>query len=579
MPNKNTGQNITKRWDVYPRLPVEVSESLQEYPLLVRQILYNRGITDLKSAKEYFHALPPDETSPFLLSGMDVAVERILEAIKQKEMLVVYGDYDVDGVTSTVLLVEALSALGADVSPYIPDRFDEGYGINTDALDKLKNEGCSLVISVDCGVRSIVEAEYCTKIGLDLIITDHHSPEGSIPVAVAVIDPKLLEDRYPAKELAGVGVAYKLAQALYTTENRMVEMGERWLDLVAIGTVADLAPLTGENRFLVRKGLECIQKAPRPGVLQLCRVAGINPGKITSTNIGFGIGPRLNAAGRMESALAAFDLLYSADVNQAGVYARSLDEQNRARQVETRSMVDKAIELAMEDPTEQSIIFVTDKDFSEGIVGLAASRLVEKFYRPAIVGKKGEETTRCSCRSIPEFHITEALDECANLMEHHGGHAAAAGLTIRNEKLNELKDRLLEIASKKLGDCELSPVLMADAEVKLSDLGVELYNSLQKFQPIGYSNPEPLFITRNLHVQSMREVGQDGKHLKLSLSDGWLSIDAIAFNKGSMKKVLMENKKADFLYVYETNEYNGRVDFQLNVKDIQCRVGQASIDN
>jgi single-stranded-DNA-specific exonuclease len=568
MPKSSAGQNITKRWDVYPRLPVEVSNRLQDYPPLVRQILFNRGITDIQSAKEYFHALPPDETSPFLLSGMDKAVARISDAIKFRTKIVVYGDYDVDGVTSTVLMVEALNTLGADVSPYIPDRFDEGYGINTDALDKLKSEGCSLVISVDCGVRSILEAEYCKKIGLDLIVTDHHSPEEGIPEAIAVIDPKLPDDRYPGKELAGVGVAYKLAQALFSKANRTIEMGDRWLDLVAIGTVADLAPLTGENRFLVRKGLECIQKEPRPGILQLCRLAGIKHSTITSTNIGFGIGPRLNAAGRMESALAAFDLLFETDIEKAGMNARILDEQNRARQVETRNVVDKAIDLAMEEGPQQDIFIVVDEDFSEGIVGLAASRLVEQFYRPAIVGKKGEYTTRCSCRSIPEFHITEALDECKDLMEHHGGHAAAAGLTIRNEKMSELKIRLREIARKKFSEHELSPVTMADAVLNLSDLGPELHNSLQMFHPIGYSNPEAQFITNGLHIQSIREVGQDGKHLRLTLTDGWLTINAIAFNKGGMKSDLMASKQADFLYIYETNEWNGRVDFQLNIKDI-----------
>lgn len=560
--------NITKRWNVYPRMPIEVSGCLEEYPPLIRQILFNRGIADMGSAKEYFHALPPDETSPFLLGGMDKAVQRILKALLDHEKIVVYGDYDVDGVTATVLLVEALTVLGAEVSPYIPDRFDEGYGINTDALDKLKLLECSLVISVDCGVRSIPEAEYCKKLGLDLIITDHHAPLQEIPNGFAVIDPKLPQDVYPFKDLAGVGVAYKLAQAVFTSTNRMHEMGDRWIDLVAIGTVADLAPLTSENRFLVRKGLELIQKEPRPGLAQLCKVSGIDQRKLSSTNIGFGIGPRLNAAGRMETALAAFNLLVEPDVDKAGRYARMLDEQNRARQVDTRAMVDQAMQMALEEGDKQDIIFAIHPDFSEGIVGLAASRLAEHFYRPAIVGRQGEETTRCSCRSIPEFNITQALDECKDLMEHHGGHAAAAGLTIRNEKVGVLKERMKAIARREFSGRELTPVLMADAEVNLSDLGPELYTILQKFQPIGYSNPEAQFITRGLRIVSIRDVGQEGKHLRMQLSDGWLSINAIAFNKGSMKSALMESKKADFLYVFETNEFNGRVDFQLNVKDI-----------
>jgi len=560
--------NIIKHWEVYPRMPKAVSDQMQEYPELVRQILFNRGIADPPSAKSYFHALPPDETSPFLLGGMKAAVDRILTAINGKELIVVYGDYDVDGVTATVLLVEALQTLSAKVSPYIPDRFDEGYGINKEALDKLLELGCKLVISVDCGVRSVEEAEYCKQIGLKLIITDHHSPQDELPDAVAVIDPKLPMDGYPYKDLAGVGVAYKLAQALFTSTNRTIEMGDRWVDLVAIGTIADLAPLTGENRFLVRMGLEVIQKEPRPGLIQLCRAAGIDYKKINSTNIGFGIGPRLNAAGRMETAMAAYDLLVSRDVQEAAPIANKLDAQNKARQVSTRDMVDKAMQLAMEVTGEREIIFAIDPDFSEGIVGLAASRLSEHFYRPAIVGCQDSVTTRCSCRSIPEFHITQALDECKDLMEHHGGHAAAAGLTIRNENLAELIARMEKIAKRELGSRELIPVLMADAEVHISDLGHDLLQYLQRFHPLGYSNPEPQFITRDLHIQSIREIGQDGKHLRMQVSDGWLSINAIAFNKGGMKSALMEKKKADLLYTFETNEWNGRVDLQLNVKDI-----------
>lgn len=567
--SNNSDSNIVKHWETYPRLPGEVSDRMQEYPVLVRQILFNRGITNIATAKSYFHALPPDETSPFLLTGMQAAVDRILSALDGKESIVVYGDYDVDGVTATALLVEALQSLGGYVSPYIPDRFEEGYGINKEAIQKLVEQGCKLMISVDCGIRSIDEAEYCRQIGLDLIITDHHSPLDVIPDAMAAIDPKLPTDNYPYRDLAGVGVAYKLAQALFTSTKRMHEMGDHWVDLVAIGTIADLAPLTGENRFLVRKGLEMIQKEPRPGILQLCRAAGIDHRKINSTNIGFGIGPRLNAAGRMETAMAAYHLLTSLDLQEAGSLARKLDAQNRARQDSTREMVDRALKIALEGNRDNEIIFAIDPDFSEGIVGLAASRLAEHFYRPAIVGRQDAETTRCSCRSIPEFHITQALDECKDLMEHHGGHAAAAGLTIRNEHLGELIERIEQIAKRELGSKELVPVLMADAEVHLSDLGQELYQYLIRFHPLGYSNPEPQFITRELYIENPREIGQDGKHLKFQVTDGWLTINAIAFNKGGMKNVLVEKKKADLLYTFETNEWNGKVDFQLNVKDIK----------
>lgn len=563
-------RQIKKRWDVYPRLTQEVSENLKDYPLLIRQILSNRGITNLRVAKEYMLALSANESDPFTLCGMQKAVDRILMSIANREKIVVYGDYDVDGVTATVLMVEALTDLGANVSPYIPDRFEEGYGINIAALDSLKNDGIALVISVDSGVRSIPEAEHCREIGLDLIITDHHTPLDEIPVAVAVIDPKVPGEEYPYRDSAGVGVAYKLAKALYSKTGRMAEMGERWLDLVAIGTVADLAPLTGENRFLVRKGLEIIQSRPSLGILHLCKAAGINYQKVDSTTIGFGIGPRLNAAGRMENALFSYDLLSAKNEITAAELARKLDSQNRDRQEETRRVVDSAMRMVEELGETSDITFAIADDFSEGIVGLAASRLVEHYYRPAIVGRRDLEkgTIRCSCRSIPEFNITSALDECADLMDHHGGHAAAAGLTVQIDKFDELKRKMQEVARREFSGINLTPVLIADAEVKLSDLSPELYGYLRNFQPIGYSNPEPAFITRGLKIMQIRTVGQEGKHLRMQLSDGWLSINAIAFNKGGMKDALMERKQADFIYVYEPNEFNGRVDFQLNVKDI-----------
>jgi len=475
----------------------------------------------------------------------------------------------VDGVTATVLLVEAITRLGGKVDKYIPDRFEEGYGINLDALNQIQRQGNGLVISVDCGVRSLQEVAYSRQIGLDIIITDHHTPQEDIPEAYAVIDPKMPGDAYPFKYLAGVGVAYKLAQALFIHLGRVQEMGESWLDLVAIGTVADMAPLIEENRFLVRKGLETIRKGPRIGLQELCRVAGVDFRSINSTHIGFGIGPRLNAAGRMETAEAAYNLLSAQNDSSAAHLASILNEQNRSRQEDTRALVDRAVEITLSTESPRDILFAIQPDFSEGIVGLAASRLVDQFYRPAIVGRNGEETTRCSCRSIPEFDITRALDECADLMEHHGGHSAAAGFTIRNEKLDELKIRLGEIAAREFQGVELIPVLNAEAEVKLADLNADVYRQVQSFQPFGYSNPEIQFVTRGLKIKSIREVGQEGRHLKLWLTDGWLSVNAIAFGKGNLKESLMSAGTADYLYVYETNEYNGRVDFQLNVKDIK----------
>ena len=569
----NGTNNLTtqKRWNIAPRIDPDTEQALSRYPGLVRQVLYNRGITGSEQADAFFNPQALPVSAAYRMKGMRAAVERILKAKEKDEKVAIYGDYDVDGVTASVLLVEALEMLGIQAAPYIPHRFEEGYGINTDALDKLRQEGYSLVLSVDCGVRSIAEAEYARQIGLDLVITDHHTPQDTIPSAVAVINPKQPGDEYPYKDLAGVGVAYKLACALFEQfSNKDISVEGTWLDLVAVGTVADMAPLTEENRAMVRAGIEWMKDHPRVGLQALCEIAGSDIQKVNATTIGFTIGPRLNAAGRIENAMEAYNILYNrnrADVEQL---AGTLQARNAERQQKTRDMVEVSVASVLALESLPDIIFSIDPEFSEGVVGLAASRLVEQFYRPAVVGRVDHEknTIRCSCRSIPEFHITMALDKCADLMLHHGGHAAAAGFTIRAENLAELQQRLLGIAAEKFRGMDLVPGLSADAVVKLNDLGPLVFAQLQKIQPFGYGNREIQFVTRGLRTKSIRTVGQDGKHLKLWLSDGYHSINAIAFNKGHLKDALAVGKQADYLYVYDANEWNGSIDYQLNIKDI-----------
>jgi single-stranded-DNA-specific exonuclease len=443
----------TKRWNVPPLITPEADSALIAFPPILRQILFNRGYATDASARAYLNAKPNVSTDPFEMTGMRVAVDRIQYAIQHHEPIAIYGDYDVDGVTATALLVQALRFLIADVRGYIPNRFEEGYGLNNNALDELKADGVKLVITVDCGIRSPNEALHAETIGLDLIISDHHHPaEGDLPPALAVINPKQHGDVYPDKDLAGVGIAYKIAEALMgdgkptaenngqpSTVNDQLLYG--LLDLVALGTVADLAPLVGENRVLVRKGLKQMKTTSRQGLFSLAAVADVKLDKVNAGNIGFSLGPRLNAAGRLKEALAAFELLTTNDASRAGQLAQELNIQNRERQSITREMQARAEEIAMKDDPDAYLLFAAQEDFNSGVVGLAASRLTETYYRPAIVASKGEEETRGSCRSIPEFHITEALDKCADLLVRHGGHAAAAGFTVRNENLSELVSR------------------------------------------------------------------------------------------------------------------------------------------
>jgi single-stranded-DNA-specific exonuclease len=565
--------NFTRRWQICPPIPAYAEEVLNKYHPVLRQILYNRGYVTSESAQRYLEARPPEGTDPFGLLGLNVAVDRLLQGIGQFEPIAIYGDYDVDGVTATALLVNILKGLGANVIGYIPNRFDEGYGLNKEALDTLKEQGIHLVITVDCGIRSPEEAAYARDLDIDLIITDHHHPAGKLPQALAIINPKQPGDTYPDKDLAGVGLAYKLAEGLLTSMRKgglpipANVNHEDTLDLVALGTVADLAPMTGENRTLVRAGLMLMHKPHRQGLSALIGASGLVPGKISAMDIGFILGPRLNAAGRLDTAQDALTLLTTDDFQVAGRLAQQLDNQNRERQKITREIREQAEQLVLTDGKLPFLIFAAHKDFNAGVVGLAASRLAEQYYRPAIVARINGETTRGSCRSIPEFHITDALDQCADLLVQHGGHAAAAGFTVRNDHLEELILRLQKIAADQLSHYDLRPVLTADAVVELADLDLQLLKSLDDLQPTGYGNQQALFVTRNLKVKYARPVGKDGIHLKLLVSDGWLDMDAIAFRLA--QRVDRIPAKVDLIYTFELNEYNGRQSFQLNVRDIK----------
>jgi single-stranded-DNA-specific exonuclease len=571
----------TKRWNVPPLITPEADSALIAFPAILRQILFNRGYATDADARAYLNAKPNFNTDPFQMTGMREAIERIQYAIQHHEPIAIYGDYDVDGVTATALLVQAFQFLNADVRGYIPNRFEEGYGLNNNALDELKTDGVKLVITVDCGIRSPDEALHARTLGLELIISDHHHPaEGDLPLALAVINPKQHGDLYPDKDLAGVGIAYKIAEALLDDGKQTTDNGQpstvnsqllySLLDLVALGTVADLAPLVGENRILVRKGLRQMKKTTRQGLFSLAAVSDIKLDKVNAGNIGFSLGPRLNAAGRLKEALAAFELLTTNDVFRAGELAQVLDMQNRERQRITRDMQKRAEEIAVGDDPDAYLLFAAQEDFNPGVVGLAASRLTETYYRPAIVASKGEEETRGSCRSIPEFHITEALDRCADLLVRHGGHAAAAGFTVRNENLSELVLRLKAIAADQLSNEDLRPTVTADAEVSLVDIRPELFEKALKYlEPAGYGNPNAAFVARNVKVKSARTVGADAKHLKLSLEDDkGYTHDAIGFRLGEWQKQMPP--RVDIVFTYEVNEYNGRIGYQLNLKDIKA---------
>jgi single-stranded-DNA-specific exonuclease len=562
-----------KHWQVAPPAPPSHLTRLGHLSPIIVQVLYNRGLSTLDDVDVFLNA-QEDTTNPFGLPDMGVAVTRIRQALRAREPIVVYGDFDADGVTATVLLVQTLQALGAQVRPYIPHRVDEGYGLHQEALTQLADDGARLIVTVDCGVRSLEEIVYANHLGLDIVITDHHSVGQQLPDAVAVIDPKRSDSNHPFKELAGVGVAYRLAQALLrshretpVTKQELLLEEDDLLDLVALGTVADLVPLMGENRILVQRGLRCINRMERPGIDALCRNAGIRSGAVDATSIGFALGPRLNAAGRVAHAKNAYQLLDTTYPAEAERLASRLGQLNRQRQQLTLKTQERARQLALEASGDSPLLFAASPDFLAGIVGLAASRLVDEFYRPAIVVEMGEDTSRGSARSIPEFHITEALDDCSDLLVQYGGHAAAAGFTVRNNDIDILASRLRELASRRLTGIDLTPVLSVDAEVKLTDMSWDLQRALAELEPCGYGNPHPLFLSRNVRVTDHRSVGNAGKHLKLTLSDGWNTWDGIAFNQGEWTGKLPD--LVDIVYHLEINEWNSLRRLQLNVQDIR----------
>jgi len=556
-----------KQWIIPPHISPQADHNLRTYHPVLRQILFNRGYSDPQMAHEYLNAERPHGTSPYNLSGMQRAIERIQKAIRNRQKIAIYGDYDVDGVTATALLVETFQLLGSSVIGYIPNRFEEGYGVNLEALETLADDGVELIITVDCGIRSHKEVAYANTLGVDMIVSDHHHPDKNLPPAISLINPKQQNDSYPEKDLAGVGLAYKISAALLGEDKASFN----FLDLVALGTIADLAPLVGENRALVREGIVQIRRPKRQGLMALMGVSGLTPGKIKASHIGFTLGPRLNAAGRIDSALGALRLLTTQDVSKAARIAQQLDNQNRERQKITQEIQSQAEIMAFARTPDPILLYASDQDFNPGVIGLAASRLVDAHYRPAIVVHLAQDFARGSCRSIPEFHITDALDQCADLLEHHGGHAAAAGFTIQQRHLPELVERLEAIALERLSDLDLRKKFSADMEIPLSELKPEILDYLEWIQPTGYGNRQAYFVSRNLKVSDYRKVGRDQTHLKLVVSDGNITYDAIAFRLGYWFEQMPTN--IDLLYSFELNEYNGRSALQLNVRDIKSSGG------
>jgi single-stranded-DNA-specific exonuclease len=561
-----------KRWVLREPAPPEFVAELAYSPI-VSNLLYQRDIRDKQTAEEFLHSdYRTGLHDPFLMKDMDVASARIARAIENGESMAVYGDYDTDGVTAVALLMQAIPAMGGKLRPYIPHRVREGYGLNREAIESLANDGISLLITVDCGISNLAEVAYARELGLDVIVTDHHSPPEEVPNANAVVNPKQKDCSYPYDQLVGVGIAYKLVQAIVRQGLRLPLRGRDLLDVVAVGTVTDMGPLTGENRVLVKHGLDALNSTSRPGLRALINASGLTQGKIKASDIGFGLGPRINAAGRLDDATRSYDLLLAENFGSAEKLASELNQANRQRQDLTKEVQESAKAFAESDGSvENRIIVIAGEDYPAGVVGLVAGRLVEEWGRPVLILERKEEVAVGSARSVRGFNIIEALRRCDDLFVRYGGHSMAAGFTIENAKLPELNQRLQEIAAEQLDDDMLVPKLEIDMEIALSDINWDLVHLLETLEPYGQANPQPVFMSRNLHVVSVQTRGADKQHLSMTISDGSNNppFKAIAFRLGHLAPALNRHPYIDLAYHIEEREWNGERSIQLNVRDFR----------
>ncbi len=559
-----------KKWNLFPtrhQLAKELSQKLNisEY---ITQTLINRGVIDEQTASEFLYAGAENFTDPYVLKGMEAAVKRITQAISSQEKITIYGDYDVDGITACATLYKTLTRLGATVDFYIPDRQNEGYGLNPAALHNLINSKTKLIITVDCGISAVTEI---AAVGgqVDIIITDHHQPPPELPLALAIINPKQPGCLYPEKNLAGVGVAFKLCQALWQYYNGVENNFFDYLDIVAIGTVADIVPLTGENRVLVKLGLKQLRTTDNLGIRALLEVCGLADKDIDSGTIGFVIAPRLNAVGRVSQATAGVDLLITNNYDHAYELAQLLDKENVARQNIEKIILAKAEEqLESIDLNTANVLVLAGEDWHSGVIGIVASRLVEKYYKPVIMISIRDGVGKGSCRSIPAFDMYAALTRCSDLLMQFGGHRQAAGLSLEQKNIQLLRERLHSLAAETLSATDYVPVLNIDAILPLEEINASFIEQLSCLEPYGFGNPSPVFACHNVELREKRLIGQQSRHLKLKLKNATVK-DVIAWNMAELSSSLTCEKTIDLVFVPKYNEWQGQKNLQLTAHDVR----------
>ena len=558
---------MNKKWQICPVDNEKVEELVKTYDInkLLAAILVNREITEKNQIKKFLKPKRDDFYNPYEMPDMKIAVERIIKAINSKEKIIIYGDYDVDGITSVTVLKSFLEERGIHVAEYIPNRLKEGYGLNKDAVKEIANQKYTLMITVDCGISALEEIEYANQLGIETIITDHHEPGAELPKALAVVDAKRKDNTYPFRNLAGVGVVFKLIQALSIELKLEQKEYLKYLDIVCVGTISDIVPLVDENRVIVKLGLKLVEQTKNLGLKSILEASGYN--KIDSNTISFGVAPRINACGRMGHQEEALKLFLSKDIKEVKTLTDKLNEYNKLRQdTEKNIYADAIMQIEKNNLNERNTIVLMGKNWHHGVIGIVSSKITELYFKPSILLCEEDTSGKGSGRSIPGFDLYEALTECSDTIDKFGGHSMAVGINVKKEKFEEFKEKLEQIAKQKHIE-EIVPILKIDAQANLEEIDKDMVESLSELEPYGEENKMPLFAIRNLKIDSIRALSE-GKHLKLTLKDERNMINAIGFNLGYLSNEYKIGDKIDVVGNLEINTFNGVDNIQINLKDL-----------
>lgn len=559
---------MNKKWEFYSYDEEKIEEISKRFNIseLLATVLVNRNIVEDDEIELFLNPTRKDFHDPYLMPDMKKAVDRIVKAIQTQEKTMIYGDYDVDGITSITVLSKFLKERGLDVGAYIPNRLNEGYGLNREAIKQIADEGYKLIITVDCGISGTEEVEYAYSLGMEVIVTDHHEPLDILPEALAVIDCKRKDNKYPFNSLAGVGVAFKLIQAIGMNLELPEKEYLKFLDIVCIGTISDIVPLIDENRVIAKLGLKLIEQTRSPGVRALLNAAGYNI--VNSNTVSFGIAPRINACGRMGHERDALDLFLTENIVEANSITEKLNEYNKQRQnIEKRIFEEALLEIEKKKLDEKNVIVLGAENWHHGVIGIVSSKITELYFRPSILVCFEGEEGKGSGRSVPGFDLHGALCSASNSLEKYGGHEMAVGLSLKKSKFEEFKKIFEEIAENAHTE-QLVPVIKIDKEINLKDITIENVKTLKYLEPFGESNKTPIFIYRNLKIDSIRALSE-GRHLKLTLKDGSTIINAIGFNMGKCSEEYLIGDKVDVIGLLEINIFNGIENVQINMKDIR----------